>query len=81
MDNLQINCRHNQGNNRINSNKLSKQSFYQEYHKGSIFESVLFNLFINGLFFFIKEAELAIFADDNIMYGISKDLTELLEIL
>ena len=79
MHNLQINCRHNQGNNRINyQNNLFIKS---TYHKGSIFESVLFNLFINGLFFFIKETELAIFADDNTIYGISKDLTELLEIL
>ena len=38
-------------------------------------------LFITDLFFFIKEAELANFADDNRIYLDSKDLTELLEIL
>ena len=42
----------------------------------------LFSLiFLNDLFFFIKEAELANFADDNTIYVGSKDLTELLEIL
>ena len=49
--------------------------------QGSILGPILFNLFINDLFFFIKEAELANFADDNTIYVGSKDLTELLEIL
>ena len=49
--------------------------------QGSILGPILFNLFINDLFFFIKEAELVYFADDNIIYVGSKDLTELLEIL
>ena len=49
--------------------------------QGSILGPILFNLFINDLFFFIKEAELVYFADDNITYVGSKDLTELLEIL
>ena len=42
---------------------------------------VLFNLFINDLFFFIKEAELEYFAEDSTIYVGSKDLTEFLEIL
>ena len=41
----------------------------------------LFNIFINDLFFFINETELANFAHDNVVYVGSKDLTELLEIL
>ena len=61
--------------------KASFKSFYQEYPQGSILGSILFNLFINDLFFFIKEAELSNFADDNTIYVGSKDLTELLEIL
>ena len=35
---------------------------------------------MNDLFFFVKESELANFADDNTIYSGSKDLTELLEI-
>ena len=42
---------------------------------------ILFNLFINDLFFFIKDAELANFADDNTISVGSKHLTELSEIL
>ena len=48
--------------------------------QGSILGPVLFNRFINDLFFFIEDAELANFADDNTIY-VGKDLTELLEIL
>ena len=44
-------------------------------------QPILFNLFINDLFFFIKEAEITSFADDNTIYVGSKDLAELLEIL
>ena len=46
----------------------------------SILESILFIFFVNDLFFFIKNAELANFADDNTIYVGSKDLAELLEI-
>ena len=35
---------------------------------------------MNDLFFFVKESELANFANDNTIYLGSKDLTELLEI-
>ena len=36
--------------------------------QGYISGPVLFNIFINGLFFFIKESELGNFADDNTIW-------------
>ena len=60
------------------------KSIYQKYPillLPSILGPVLFNLFINDLFFFIKEAELENFAEDSTIYVRSKDLTEFLEIL
>ena len=45
------------------------------------FGPILFSLFINDLFFFNKEAEIANFSDDNTIYVGKKHLTELLEFL
>ena len=61
--------------------KASFKSFYQEYSKDLLLDLFSLIFFINDLFFFIKEAELANFADDNTIYIGSKYLTELLEIL
>ena len=45
----------------------------------SILGLILFNIFINNdLLFFINEAKLANFADDNTIYAAKKDLNELL---
>ena len=60
--------------------KASLKFFYEEY-PNSILGSIIFNLFINDLFFFIKEPELPNFANDNSIYTGSKDLTEILEVL
>ena len=61
------------------------ESFFQTLLSGvlqwSILGPIIFNLFINNLLFFIKDAELANFADDNTIYVGSKNLTEFLEIL
>ena len=66
---------------KINDTESFFQILLSEAPQGSILGPFLFNLFINDLFFFIKDAELANFADDNTIYVGSKDLTELLEIL
>ena len=66
---------------KINDTESFFHVILSEIPQGSIFVTVLFNPFINDLFFFIKEAELANFADDNTIYVGSKDLTEFLDIL
>ena len=66
---------------KINDTESFFQILLSAVPQGSILGPILFNLFMNDLFFFVKEAELANFADDNTIYLGSKDLTELLEIL
>ena len=66
---------------KINDTESFFQILLSAVPQGSILGPILFNLFMNDLFFFVKEVELANFADDNTIYLGSKDLTELLEIL
>ena len=49
--------------------------------QGSILGPILFNIFINDLLFFINEAKLANFADDNTTYLAEQDLNESLKLL
>ena len=49
--------------------------------KDSTLGPILYNLFINDLFLFIKKANLANFADDKTIHATSKDITSLLESL
>ena len=58
---------------KINDTESFFQILLSGVNHGSILGPILFNLFINDLFFFIKEAELANFADDNTIYVGSKD--------
>ena len=66
---------------KINDTESFFQILLSGVHQVSVLGSIFFNLFINNLFFFIKEAELSNFADDNTMNVGSKDLTDLLEVL
>ena len=66
---------------KTNDTEIFFQILLSGVPQGSILGPVLFTLFVNYLLFFIKEAELASFADDSSIYVGSKDLTELLEIL
>ena len=49
--------------------------------QGSILGPILFNIFIHDLLFFINEAKLANFADDNTIHAAKRDLNELLRLL
>ena len=49
--------------------------------QGSILGPILFNTFFNDFLFFINEAKLSNFADDNTIYAAKRDLNELLRLL
>ena len=49
--------------------------------QGSILGPLLFNIYMNDIFFFIKETELTNYADDNTPYAISANIEELIKSL
>ena len=49
--------------------------------QGSIFGPLLFNMFINDIFFFLDEVKLANYADDNSTYTVEDNILDLLKCL
>ena len=66
---------------RINNTYSSFQEIISGVPQGSVLGPILFNVFINDLFIFIKDASLHNYADDNTISAFSKTLPELIEIL
>ena len=60
---------------KINDTESSFQIVLSGITQGSILGPFLLKLFINDFFFFIKEAELAKFSDENLIYVGREDLT------
>ena len=65
----------------VNNNKSMFQTLLSGVPQGSILGPLLFNIFLNDLFLFIKRATLHNFADDNTISAFSDNIKSLLEIL
>jgi retron-type reverse transcriptase len=51
------------------------EDIYKGVPQGSILDPVLFNIFINDIFYFIQESSLYNYADNNTLEGSQKLLT------
>ena len=66
---------------KINSEYSSYRDIKYGVPKGSILGPLLFNIFLNDIFFFIKNSKVTNYADDNTLYAAEDSVGELLETL
>ena len=64
---------------KVGSSYSKWSEIYRGIPQGSILGPLLFNIFINDIFFFVEKSEICNFADDNTIYSCGKDLPKIKE--
>ena len=66
---------------KVNGSYSSWHELIYGVPQGSILGPLLFNIFINDMFYFIKATKIANYADDNTVYTVDKNIQNLLQTL
>ena len=66
---------------KVNGSYSSWQELKIGVPQGSILGPLLFNIFINDMFYFIKDTKMANYADDNTVYTVEENIDDLLKTL